>query len=90
MEAYEQEMANDARDRLRRIKVWQDFAELNISVRERDQLQKEHLERLVKLRKQKDYKAWVEEDEIDLEGARLLHEINNYKGEHFFQTAFYD
>jgi hypothetical protein len=49
----------------------------------------QHKERLARYRKRRDWEAWVEEDELDLEGERLLAEIKNYKAEHFFSTAFY-
>ena len=49
----------------------------------------QHKERLARYRKRRDWEAWVEEDELDLEGERLLAEIKNFKAEHFFSTAFY-
>jgi hypothetical protein len=30
-----------------------------------------------------------EEDDLDMEGERLLAEIKNYKGEKMFHTSFY-
>ena len=48
-----------------------------------------HKERLARYRKRKDWEAWIEEDELDIEGDRLLSEIKNYKSEFFFNTGFY-
>ena len=50
---------------------------------------KQHIERLVCYRKRKDWQAWCEEDDLDLEGERLLAEIKNYKSEFLFTSSFY-
>ena len=44
---------------------------------------------MARYRKRKDWEAWVEEDELDIEGERLIADIKNYKSEHFWQTNFY-
>ncbi len=49
----------------------------------------EHKERLARYRKQRDWEQWCEEDELDLEGERVLAEIKNFKGEFFFNSKFY-
>ena len=77
-----------ARDRLRRIKEWSKFAD-NFTKEDLDRAHEQHLERLKRYRNRKPWEAWIEEDELDLEGERLLSEIKNYKEEHFFNTKFY-
>jgi hypothetical protein len=47
------------------------------------------MERLAEYRKRKDWQTWCEEDDMDLEGERLLAEIKNYKSEHLFISSFY-
>jgi hypothetical protein len=37
-------------------------------------------------RNRKEWEAWIEEDELDIEGERILAEIKNYKAEHFFDS----
>jgi hypothetical protein len=46
-----------------------------------------HLAKLERYRKRKDWEAWVEEDELDIEGERIIAEIKNYKSEFFFNNA---
>jgi hypothetical protein len=41
---------------------------------------------LNRYRKRKPWEAWVEEDELDIEGDRILAEIKNYKAEFFFDN----
>ena len=41
------------------------------------------------MRAAKDYENWIEEDEFDIEGDRLLEAIKNYKYEKFFDTEFF-
>ena len=48
-----------------------------------------HLDRLAGYRKRKEWQGWCEEDDLDMEGERLLAEIKNFKGEHMFSTRFY-
>jgi hypothetical protein len=44
--------------------------------------------KLDRYRKRKDWEAWVEEDELDIEGERVLAEIKNYKAEYFYNIDF--
>jgi hypothetical protein len=71
---------------IRDIKVWGELNE-NYTVDDVDRIRKEHLEKLDRYRQRKDWEAWVEEDELDLEGERVLAEIKNYKSEYFFNTG---
>ena len=38
-------------------------------------------------RGRKDWEAWVEEDELDIEGDRMIAEIKNYKAEYFYKVS---
>ena len=49
----------------------------------------EHKSRLARMRAQKDYENWIEQDEFDVEGDRMLQAIKNFKYEKFFETEFY-
>ena len=75
--------------RLRQIKAWGDAADDEGGQEDKAEAIRNHKERLARYRKRKDWEAWVEEDELDIEGDRLLSEIKNYKSEHFFNTGFY-
>lgn len=77
-----------AQERVYDIKCWSHIAK-NFNRDDLDNVRKDHLERLARYRKRKPWEAWVEEDEMDLEGERMLSEIKNYKAEHFFNTRFY-
>ena len=80
--------ATKAEKRIRGIRQW---GELNEEIT-RDVLndaRKAHRDKLENYRKRKDWEALIEEDEIDMEGDRLLSEIKNYKSEHAYNTAFY-
>ena len=61
----------------------------NFTHEDKTHVVRKHKERLARYRKRKDWEAWIEEDELDIEGDRLLSEIKNYKSEHFFNTGFY-
>ena len=56
----------------------------------KSEVSKLHKEKLARYRQRQDWEAWVEEDEIDMEGDRLLSEIRNFKSEHFYNTGFYN
>jgi hypothetical protein len=43
-----------------------------------DRVKKEHYLKLQRYRERKDWEQWTEEDELDLEGERLLAEVKNY------------
>lgn len=45
-----------------------------------ERVRKEHLERVARYKARKDWEAWVEEDELDIEAERVLAEVKNYKG----------
>lgn len=80
--------ANKAAARLNKIKMWTLINDNEEPQSNLDAIRKEHIERLERYRKRKDWEAWVEEDELDLEGERLLSEIKNYKDEFFYNTMF--
>jgi hypothetical protein len=42
------------------------------------------VEKLARYRARKDWEAWVEEDELDIEGERMIAEIKNFKDEFFY------
>lgn len=78
----------EAAARLQKIKSWGEIAD-NFSPEDKQDIVKTHRERLARHRKRKDWEAWIEEDDMDLDGERLLAEIKNYKSEHFWNTKFY-
>lgn len=43
---------------------------------------------MARYRKRKDWEAWIEEDEMDIEGDRIISEIKNYKAEHTWSDKF--
>ena len=86
---YEDDKASAAARRIQKIKVWQDMADMQMERSHREDLLKAHRRKLGILRTEKEYMTWVEEDELDIEGDRLLKEINNYKGEHLYSTELY-
>ena len=55
MEKYEDEMALEATRRLKSIRPWSDFGELDVQDEQRKVFVKNHNERLSRLREQKDY-----------------------------------
>ncbi len=59
------------------------------SAEEISDVRKAHMERLANYRKRKEWQGWVEEDDMDLEGERLLAEIKNYKDESLLNSRFY-
>lgn len=52
-----------------------------------ERVRKEHLAKLQRYKARKDWEAWVEEDELDIEGERILSEIKNYKQEYFYKVS---
>ncbi len=70
--------------KVRNIRQW---GMLGLDHNKEDKLRtrKEHEEKLDRYRRRKPWEAWCEEDELDIEGERILSEIKNYKAEHFFQ-----
>ena len=58
----------------------------NFNSEDIERIKKGHLEKLERYRKRKDWEAWVEEDELDIEGERIIAEIKNYKSEFFFDN----
>ena len=48
------------------------------------------MEKLERYRNRKDWEAWIEEDEQDIEGERVLAEIKNYKDEFFFNMISFN
>ena len=70
---------------IREIQLWSEVAD-NYTSADVDRIRTEHLAKLDRYRKRKDWEAWIEEDELDLEGERILAEIQNYKSEFFFNS----
>lgn len=73
--------------KLDKIIVWSQIAD-NFTAADVERIRKEHLEKLDRYRLRKDWEAWIEEDELDIEGERILAEIKNYKAEYFFNPIF--
>lgn len=80
--------AEEAAQRLRQIKVWSEIAD-NFTNEDKTECIRAHKERLARHRKRKDWEAWIEKDDLDIDGERILAEIKNYKNEHFWNTKFY-
>lgn len=74
--------------RLKKIKRWDEVGD-NFTQEDKVAVIRDHKEKLARYRRRKDWEAWIEEDELDIEGDRLLSEIKNYKSEYFFNTGFY-
>ena len=92
VEAFENEhiAAVKAEQRINRLEM-KTWTEMNDDIDDKIKFEvgKLHKEKLARYRQRKDWEAWVEEDEIDMEGDRLLSEIRNFKSEHFYNTGFY-
>ena len=70
------------------ILLWTQLADPNsFTTVDIERVRKEHLEKLDRYRARKDWEAWVEEDELDLEGERIISEIKNFKDEFFYKVA---
>mmetsp|Transcript_3157 Transcript_3157/g.2122 ORF Transcript_3157/g.2122 Transcript_3157/m.2122 type:complete len:98 (+) Transcript_3157:632-925(+) len=67
----------------KQIPVWSYMAD-NFTAEDLKRVRDKHHEKLDRYRKRKEWEAWVEEDELDIEGDRILAEIKNYKAEFFF------
>ena len=78
----------EAEARLSKIKVWSEMAD-NFTNEDQSEVMKAHRERLGRHRRRKDWEAWIEKDDLDLDGERIIAEIRNYKSEHFWNTRFY-
>ena len=88
--------AKSAKARLDKIKQWSEVDETKEvdeskpnAKTKKDDLLEAHKERLNRYRQRKEWEKVVEEDDMDLDGERILAEIKNYKLEHFFNTNFY-
>ena len=73
-------------ENLKLITVWSEISD-NWTEADMNRVDLRHKERLERYRNRKDWEAWIEEDELDLEGERILAEIKNYKSEHFFNMS---
>ena len=70
------------------IILWSQLAEPNsFSAADLEKVRHEHLEKLERYRGRKDWEAWIEHDELDLEGDRIIAEIKNYKAEYFHKVS---
>ena len=87
-ERLEDEAAEAAAARIKQIKNWSEIAD-NFTNEDKLASIREHKERMARYRKRKDWEAWIEEDDLDIEGDRIISEIKNYKSEHFWNTKFY-
>ncbi|CDW72537.1 UNKNOWN [Stylonychia lemnae] len=73
---------------IKNIVVWSQL-EQNFTPQDEIRIRKEHLARLERYRKRKEWEAWIEdEDDLDIEGERILAEIKNYQAEHFYNIGF--
>lgn len=71
---------------LQLITMWSEVAN-NFDDKDIARIRKYHEEKLNRYRNRKDWEAWVEEDELDIEGERILAEIKNYRSEFFFNFS---
>ncbi len=83
VERAEESAALQALERIKQVRPWSEIHD-NYDNEDRVQALQEHREKMARYRKRKDWEAWVEEDELDIEGERLVAEIKNYKSEHFW------
>lgn len=68
--------------------LWTQLADAgSIPLHEVERIRKEHTEKLNRYRARKDWEAWVEEDELDIEGERIISEIKNFKAEYFYKVS---
>lgn len=67
------------------IQVWSKIGN-NFTSDDVSRVRTDHLEKLERYRNRKDWEAWIEEDELDIEGERIIAEIKNYKSEFFFNS----
>jgi hypothetical protein len=81
-------MHSAAAERLQQIKMYSKIAD-NVGQEDLKEVRRKHLDKLADYRKRKDWQGWIEEDDLDMEGERLLAEIKNYKGEQMFHGRFY-
>ena len=86
---FEEKQVFAAKERLRQIRNWSEVAD-NFTQAEKAEVTRLHKEKLARYRNRKDWEAWVEEDELDIEADRMLAEIKNYKSEYFFSSSFYN
>jgi len=78
----------DSNPQIKDIIVWRDLCPPSMySAADVERVRKEHNEKLQRYRERKDWQAWVEEDELDLEGERILAEVTNYKQEYFYKIS---
>ena len=76
----------DEAARVRDIVLWTQLAPPEaFSVADVERVRGEHLERLGRYRARKEWEAWVEEDELDIEAERVLAEVKNYKGTNYLK-----
>ena len=92
-ESYQQAEGRDltlaASKNLSEIKLYQKVTEEPVGQDELRDVRKHHLARLAEYRKRRDWQGWCQEDDLDMEGERILAEIKNFKTEYMFQTGFY-
>lgn len=68
--------------------LWTQLADAgSIPLHEVERIRKDHIEKLNRYRARKDWEAWVEEDELDIEGERIISEIKNFKAEYFYKVS---
>ena len=79
----EEDAAMAALERIKQVRVW---SEIHDNFNNDDKLAavREHRDRMARDRKRKDWEAWTEETELDIDGERLIADIKNYKSEHFW------
>jgi hypothetical protein len=90
MQEYLVKRPEDADDtaRVKDIVLWGQLADAtSFTTADLERVRKEHLEKLARYKARKDWEAWVEEDELDIESERILAEIKNYKHEYFYKVT---
>ena len=88
MNRLERDAAIAASNRIKSIRVWGEVGD-NFEIEDQKNAIREHKERMARYRKRRDWEAWIEEDEMDIEADRIISEIKNYKSEYFWNTNFY-
>jgi hypothetical protein len=83
-----QEWDREETAKVKDIILWSQLAEPSaMTVADIERVRKEHVEKLQRYRDRKDWESWVEQDELDLEGDRVIAEIKNYKAEYFYKVS---
>ena len=72
------------------IKLFQRVTEESVGKEEEHDIKDSHRKKLEKFRQMKDWQQQCQEDEIDMEGERILADLKNFKSEYIFhKQGFY-